>query len=210
VGEVQAGNGGDLQAAGLDPAVAAVAGVVGDRDLALGQSLELLVQGGLVGLDDQQVGGALDADQPVGVVTLGVEGVGGDDSPGQVQRLQQRLEAGDLVGGVVDIGLAQDTTASVVHRGEREGTLSLSPTGEGPTVDLRVNANWWTVPAVPGDESTGELTQHGNELTLSSPTFGVIEHIAGLDLPEGDHRGVFRLAVEDPQVAAELCAALTA
>jgi len=98
VGEVQAGNGGDLQAAGLDPAVAAVAGVVGDRDLAPGQSLELLVQGGLVGLDDRQVGGVLDAGQPVGVLTLGVEGVGGDDSPGQVQRLQQRLEAGDLVG----------------------------------------------------------------------------------------------------------------
>jgi hypothetical protein len=90
-----------------------------------------------------------------------------------------------------------------------EGTWSLSPTGEGPTADVRANANWWIVLAVPGDESTGELTQHGNEFTVSSPGFGVIVHIAGLDLPEGDHRGLFRVEA-DPQVAAELCAALTA
>jgi hypothetical protein len=91
-----------------------------------------------------------------------------------------------------------------------EGTWSLSPTGEGPVADIWVHANWWIILAVPGDESTGELTQHGNEFTASSPGFGVIAHIAGLDLPEGDHRGVFRVVEEDPQVAAELCAALTA
>jgi subtilisin family serine protease len=93
---------------------------------------------------------------------------------------------------------------------QSEGTWSLSPTGEGPTVDLRVNANWWIVLAVPGDESTGALTQHGNEVTISSSGSGVILHIAGLDLPEGDHRGVFRI-IEDaqPQVAADLCEALT-
>jgi len=49
VGEVQAGDGGDLEAAGLDPAVAAVAGLVGDRDVMPGQAGELLVQRGLVG-----------------------------------------------------------------------------------------------------------------------------------------------------------------
>jgi hypothetical protein len=91
-----------------------------------------------------------------------------------------------------------------------EGTWSLSPTGEGPVADIRVHANWWIILAVPGDESTGELTQHGNEFTASSPGFGVIAHIAGLDLPEGDHRGVFRVVEEGPEVAAELCAALTA
>jgi hypothetical protein len=52
VGEVQAGDGGDLQAAGLGAAVAAVAGVVDDRDLVPRQELELAVQRGLVGLDD--------------------------------------------------------------------------------------------------------------------------------------------------------------
>jgi hypothetical protein len=72
VGEVKAGDRGDLQAAGLDPAVAAVAGVVLDGDLPPGQGSELLVQGGMVGLDEQQVGGVLDGDQPLGVLTVGV------------------------------------------------------------------------------------------------------------------------------------------
>jgi hypothetical protein len=44
VGEVQAGDGGDLEPADLGPAVAVVAGVVGDGDLAPRQDLELLVQ----------------------------------------------------------------------------------------------------------------------------------------------------------------------
>jgi hypothetical protein len=37
----------------------------------------------------------------------------------------------------------------------------------------------------------------------------VIAHFAGLDLPEGTHRGVLRF-IDDPQVAAAVCAALTA
>jgi hypothetical protein len=45
VGKVQASDRGDLQAAGLDPAVAAVAGVVGDGDLLPGQASQLLVAG---------------------------------------------------------------------------------------------------------------------------------------------------------------------
>jgi hypothetical protein len=90
-----------------------------------------------------------------------------------------------------------------------EGTWSLSPTGEGPTADVRAHANWWIVLAVPGDESSGELTQHGNEFTVSSSGSGVLVHIAGLDLPEGDHRGVFRVVEADPQVAADVCEVLT-
>jgi hypothetical protein len=58
-------------------------------------------------------------DQPVGVLTLGVERVGGDDPPGKVQALQQRPEPGNLVGGVVDVGLAEDRAGGVVHRGEQ-------------------------------------------------------------------------------------------
>jgi hypothetical protein len=105
VGEVQAGDGGDLQAAGLGTAVAAVVDGVGDGDVAPRQRLELLLQRGLVGLDDQQVGGVLVGDQPFGVLTLGVQGVGGDDGVGEVQSLKQRPEPGDLVGGVLDVGL---------------------------------------------------------------------------------------------------------
>jgi hypothetical protein len=105
VREVQAGDGGDLQAAEFHAGVAAVAGVVGDGDLAPGQGGQLVVQGGLVGLDDQQVGGVLGGDQPVGVGVLGVERVGGDHSAGEVQPLQQGSELGDLVGGGVHVGL---------------------------------------------------------------------------------------------------------
>jgi len=59
--------------------------VVGDRDLAPRQELELAVQGGLVGLDDQEVGGVLVGDQPLGVLPLGVQRVGGDHGVGKVQ-----------------------------------------------------------------------------------------------------------------------------
>jgi hypothetical protein len=89
-----------------------------------------------------------------------------------------------------------------------QGTWSLSPTGAGPTVMVTAHANWRNVYAVPGDESSGPTTFHGNGFTVQAPGFGVIVHIAGLDLPDGTHRGVARV-IEDPAVAAELCAALT-
>jgi len=115
VGEVQAGDGGDLEAAELDPAVAAVAGVVCDGDIAPGQELELLVERGLVALHEQQVGGVLVGDQPVGVLALGMQGVGGDHGVGQVQAVQQWPELGDLVGLAIDPCLAQDAAAGVIH-----------------------------------------------------------------------------------------------
>jgi hypothetical protein len=74
-----------------------------------------VVQGGLVGLDGQDVGRVPLADQPVGVLALSVHGVGGHHPPGKVQALQQRLEPGDLVGLGVRVGLGQDATAAVVH-----------------------------------------------------------------------------------------------
>jgi hypothetical protein len=78
-GKSRPANGVDLQAAECHEAVAAVAGVVGDGDLAPGQDLELLV-----------------------------ERVGSDHGVGEVQAVQQRPEPGDLAGGVVDGGLGQD------------------------------------------------------------------------------------------------------
>ncbi len=90
-----------------------------------------------------------------------------------------------------------------------EGTWSLSPTGAGPTVKISLHANWRDEYAVPGDESSALTTFHGNGFTASAPGAGVIAHIAGLDLPDGTHRGAFRIT-DDPQVAAALCAALTA
>jgi hypothetical protein len=57
-----------------------------------------VVEAALVGLHDQQVGGVLDGDQPVGVLALGMQGIGGDHPPGQVQPVQQGTEPADLVG----------------------------------------------------------------------------------------------------------------
>ena len=94
-------------------------------------------------------------------------------------------------------------------RQNAEGTWSLSPTGAGPTVTVALHANWRNEYAVPGDESSGPQTFHGSGFTVRAPGVGVIAHIAGLDLPDGTHRGVIRIG-DDPQVAAALCAALTA
>lgn len=89
-----------------------------------------------------------------------------------------------------------------------EGTWSLSPSGTGPQVKISFHANWRNEYAVPGDESSGTETFHGSE-SVSAPGFGVIAHIAGLGRSDGTQRGVYRF-VDDPDVASELCAALTA
>jgi hypothetical protein len=78
----------------------------------------------------------------------------------------------------------------------------------GPTATLVQHTNFWTYYAIPGDESSGSGPQHGSDLTISAPGYGVIVHIAGLSLPDETHRGTIRFP-EDPEVAAELCAALT-
>jgi len=90
-----------------------------------------------------------------------------------------------------------------------EGTWSLSSTGDGPTVTVTAHDNWRNVNIdADADESTWPTTSHGNGFTIQAPGFGVIVHIAGLDLPDGTHHGVARF-LEDPEVATELCAALT-
>jgi hypothetical protein len=91
---------------------------------------------------------------------------------------------------------------------DAEATWSLSPTGAGPTVTATTHANWRNDYAVPGDVSTGPQVTHGDGLTVQAPGFGVIAHIAGLDPPDGPHRGIFH-DIDDPAVAAKLCAALT-
>jgi hypothetical protein len=78
-----------------------------------------VVQGGLVGLHHQQVDGVLSGDQPLGVLALGVERVGGDHGVGEVQLVQHRPEPGDLVGGGLHVGLGEDRTSGVVHHGEQ-------------------------------------------------------------------------------------------
>jgi hypothetical protein len=93
-------------------------------------------------------------------------------------------------------------------RQDLAGTWSLWPEGAGPTVAISVHANWYDSQYTdPNDLDSGVGASHG-EVTVSAPGRGVIAHIAGLDRPDDTHRGVFR-PIEDPAVAAELCAALT-
>jgi hypothetical protein len=91
---------------------------------------------------------------------------------------------------------------------DTDSVVSLSPTGAGPTATLTQHSNWWTYYAVPGDESSGSGPARGNDLIISAPGYGVIVHIAGLSVPDETFHGTFRFP-EDPEVAAELCAALT-
>jgi hypothetical protein len=91
---------------------------------------------------------------------------------------------------------------------ETDSVVSLSPTGAGPTATLEQHYNWWNYYAIPGDESSGGLQEPGNSLTISAPGYGVIVHIAGQFVPDETFHGTFRFP-DDPEVAAELCAALT-
>jgi hypothetical protein len=90
---------------------------------------------------------------------------------------------------------------------DAEAAWSLSPAGEEPTVDVSIHANWWIILDVPGDESTGSLTAHGNFATVRIPSGGADLHIAGLELPDGTFRGVMRF-VDDQEAVATLCTAL--
>lgn len=89
------------------------------------------------------------------------------------------------------------------------GTWSLSPTGAGPTVAVDGNWNWWIRLAVPGDESTGELTSHGTDVRVSGPGLAGVIHDAGISYPDDTHHGIARL-LDTPEAAAALCAALGA
>ena len=69
--------------------VAAVAGIVADRDVAPGQLLELGVQVRLVPFDRQDVVGAASG-EVVGMAALGVHRVRCDDRTGEVDTVQKR------------------------------------------------------------------------------------------------------------------------
>jgi hypothetical protein len=68
----------------------------------LGAALE---QGGLVGLDGQQVVRPLDNHEELGSVAVRLQRIGRDHRIGHVQVGQQRLEPGDLARCAVDLAL---------------------------------------------------------------------------------------------------------
>src|SRR4029453_15817374 len=108
VREPQVVDGDDLEGTQLDAAVAAVAGAVQHGDVVPGQGGAAVQQRGLVGLDGEQVVGLLLGHQELGGIRVGVQRVGGDHRAGKVQAGQQRLEAGNLARGAVDLALGED------------------------------------------------------------------------------------------------------
>jgi hypothetical protein len=94
-----------------------------------GQAGAAFQQDGLVGLDDEQVVGLLSGDQELGGVGVGLQRVGGDHHPGQVEPVQQRGERGDLFGGAGDLALGQHRAAGVVHTGQQ---VDRAAVGGGP------------------------------------------------------------------------------
>jgi hypothetical protein len=79
----------------------------------------------LVLLHDQDVVRLLFRDKELGVLALGVQRVGGDDAPGQVQRLEQRREPGDLVGLAVHPDLAEHNTTALIEGGQQVYRLAV-------------------------------------------------------------------------------------
>ena len=122
------GHRGDLEGAPLGAAVPAFPLVIGHRYVAPGQGGELGVQAGLVALDDQQVLSAAPG-QVGGMVTLGVQGIGGDDRAGDVNAVQQRGEQGDLIGLGAHLHLPQHHAVRMIEGRQQVAAVLLAMAG---------------------------------------------------------------------------------
>jgi hypothetical protein len=74
------------------------------------------------------------------------------------------------------------------------GYLSLSPTGEGTRVGASADWNWWIRYEIPGDESTGVLTSHGNASRVAG--MRSLLRDTGIWLPDGTHHGLLTFTDE--------------
>jgi len=98
-------------------------------------------------------------------------------------------------------------------REDAQGTLSLSDTGEGPTVRVFAHDNWTDIYTTPGDEESASTTSHGVGLRIIAPGSGGAIY-AGITLPEGTHHGtplrrdLFTGEDIAPEADAMLCEAL--
>jgi hypothetical protein len=88
------------------------------------------------------------------------------------------------------------------------GTWSLSPTGQGPSVGLIARGGWWDVWPVPGgsDEDAVQISASGLDVKAIGPGLNAQFQIAGRFDENGDHTGIFT-AFSDESLAA-LCDAL--
>ena len=92
--------------------------------------------------------------------------------------------------------------------GQLNGTLSLSPTGDGPTVKMTGHLNWWGYWPVPGSDGDGIQTNHGVDIKISGPGLGSGFMFAGNFLPDGSAHG--HLTAFSDDAFARVCAALGA
>ena len=99
----------------------------------------------MIVFDDQEVIGLLGLDQMVGGGSLGIEGVGADQSATQVQVLEEDFKAGDFVGFGRDLDLATDGLRLGVQGTEKlervavdfgRGARALTIDGQGGEVQV--------------------------------------------------------------------------
>jgi len=98
------------------------------------------------------------------------------------------------------------------------GTISLSPTGEGPTVRFFGHFNYVDYLATPGDFDSATTIERGLDTRMWLPGSGVMLRLAGIFIfaPEGiTHHGAGEFALDEegnliipPKVDAALCEAL--
>ncbi len=93
------------------------------------------------------------------------------------------------------------------------GTWSLSPTGDGPSVEIRVNDGWHEHFVIPGDMSSDVEAAHGSFLRVLGLGNDILD--VGIYLPDA-HHGYTSITDEsnifdgtDPAGAAALCAVLS-
>jgi hypothetical protein len=116
-----------------------------------GQALAAGQQGGLVGLDREQVVGLLAGDQELGGVRMGVECVRRDHRAGEVEPVQQRLERGDLLGRAADLALGEHRATCVVHTGQQVHGAAVTVGWVGAAQRLAVDRHrplLWPLPLV--------------------------------------------------------------
>ncbi len=81
-----------------------------------------------------------------------------------------------------------------------EGTLSLSPTGEGPTVRSSSHRNFVDYFAIPGDFDSVTEIEHGLDTRMWLPGSGVMLRLAGIFIfsPDGvTHHGAGEFALDE-------------
>ena len=81
-----------------------------------------------------------------------------------------------------------------------EGTFSLSPTGEGPTVRFVPHYNFVDYFATPGDFDSVTEIEHGMDFRIWRPDSGVMVHLAGIFVfaPDGiTHHGAGEFALDE-------------